>query len=69
MIRADVKWWILPALPYDTDQILSTDGYIFSFRRSEENRLTLRQLTALEILQCDLSLVFKYYPNWIQGKF
>ena len=69
MIRADVKWWILPAPPFDTDQLQSTDGPGISYRRSEENRLTLRHLTALEILQCDLSLVFKYYPNWIQGEF
>lgn len=37
------------------------------YRRSEENRLMLRQQTALEILDCDLSMVYKYFPTWIQG--
>jgi hypothetical protein len=35
--------------------------------RSECNRLSLRQQTAFEVLECDLSLVYKYFPTWIQG--
>lgn len=35
--------------------------------RSEADRSTLRQQTALEVLECDLSLVYNYFPTWIQG--
>jgi hypothetical protein len=24
-------------------------------------------MTAFEVLRCDLSLVYKYFPTWIQG--
>ena len=35
--------------------------------RNEGNRLKLRTMTAYDILQCDLSLIYKYFPTWIQG--
>ena len=41
----------------------------YSYRRSEERRLSLRNLSALEVLECDLSQVYKYFPTWIQGTF
>lgn len=35
--------------------------------REQDNRLNLRRETAKEILQCDPSEVYKYFPTWIQG--
>lgn len=35
--------------------------------RSLENRLKLRKETAQEVLQCDLTQIYKYFPTWIQG--
>jgi hypothetical protein len=35
--------------------------------RSQENRLKLRKETAQEVLQCDLTQIYKYFPTWIQG--
>lgn len=35
--------------------------------RHEENRVKLRFETAEEVLGCDLTQIFKYFPTWIQG--
>eukprot|EP01039_Chlorochromonas_danica_P007280 gene7280-8056_t len=35
--------------------------------RAQENRLHLRLETAEEILGCDLSQMYRYFPTWIQG--
>ena len=35
--------------------------------RNDEIRSTLRSQTAYEVLQCDLTAFYKYFPTWIQG--
>lgn len=35
--------------------------------RAEKNRLLIRSQTATEILNCDLSKFYQYFPVWIQG--
>ena len=73
----------IPHLFFITNWLVFTDDNTFKLillayheflsnllhRRSEENRLSLRNLTAFEVLECDLSQVYKYFPTWIQGTF
>ena len=35
--------------------------------RNDETRSQLRYQTAYEVLQCDLSIIYRYFPTWTQG--
>ena len=56
----------LRASKFDVDKTLALIRGDVQWR-AEGNRSELRYQTAYEVLKCDLSIVYQYFPTWIQG--